>query len=427
MACADSPDARVQAHAPTAAGDMSDQPNPRNTSQSALQALWGTASSQGPSSPTAVADTSSRSSSVAQRFPGLRQLYSGAASWRASLRGKPKSSTTETSVSSRPVIVRTYSGGTTSSRAGSTSRRRVDASSSSSTSAQAQMPGRPSTTTTLPPAADFSFDGILHAVEPEISGAIDAIAAICARSKLSLADEYAAHRPPHEILDPAIPVPPSQQRPQRWWSVVRDTALSAVPEASSSSERLVGSRTASRASVSSGAGHSSSRGRKNSAYGSLKSIVSGDSHARKGLAALFGGSNDGHDDGVEYYDPPSPSAFHHATHWMVSAEARPSITMSAGPAARAASPRVSLATSEEPVGTRVPALINGNATAHREPRQRSTSRSRWVPWAGQEPRPPDPVREAVPDGGTAAEQRLKELLRTTAPPNESRKPAGSAG
>ncbi|KAL0258974.1 hypothetical protein SLS55_006479 [Diplodia seriata] len=273
---------------------MSDQSTrPRNTDarRQALRlpaGLWGpspssstTAVSQDPSSSTAANDASS---TAAQRFPGLRQLYSGAASWRASLRGRPKSTTTETSVSSRPVIVRTYSGGTSSSRA---------------QRASSQMPQRP---VTLPPAADFSFDGILHAVEPEISGAIDAIAAICARSKLSLADEYAAHRPPHEVFDPAIPL--DLQQRQRWWSVVRDTALSAVPEASSSSERLVGSRTASRASVSSAAGHSS-RGKKNSAYGSLKSIVSGDSNARKGLSALFG-SNDGHADADDYHDPPSP-------------------------------------------------------------------------------------------------------------------------
>ncbi|KAF4534020.1 uncharacterized protein LTHEOB_3633 [Lasiodiplodia theobromae] len=345
MARADSP-ARAQLRNATspptpaaAQADMSDQSTrPRNT-DARLQALplpaglWGPSPS---SSTTAVSqEPSSSTDPSSQRFPGLRQLYSGAASWRASLRGKPKSTTTETSVSSRPVIVRTYSGGTSSSRRGS-SHRRGESSSS-------QMPQRP---VSLPPAADFSFDGILHAVEPEISGAIDAIAAICARSKLSLADEYAAHRPPHEVLDPAIPIDPQQR--QRWWSVVRDTALSAVPEASSSSERLVGSRTASRASVSSAAGHSS-RGRKNSAYGSLKSIVSGDSHARKGLAALFG-SNDGHADADDYHEPPSPTGFHHAAHWMVSDSTHPSITLSSGPAARAASPRVSLATSEEPAG-----------------------------------------------------------------------------
>ncbi|KAK7713951.1 hypothetical protein SLS57_007238 [Botryosphaeria dothidea] len=426
--------ARALAHAQARPGSvaldtdaMSDQPaRRRNTDgHSAISALPLLGSSQEPppsaSSTTAINDDSS--STAVQRFPGLRQLYSGAASWRASLRGKPKSTTTETSVSSRPVIVRTYSGGTASSRAQrASSHRRVDASSSSSSSSQ--MPQRPST---LPPAADFSFDGILHAVEPEIAGAIDAIATICARSKLSLADEYTAHRPPHEIFDPAIPIPPSQR--QRWWSVVRDTALAAVPEASSSSsERLVGSRTASRASVSSIAGHSS-RGRKNSAYGSLKSIVSGDGNARKGLAALFG-SNDGHDDGDDYPEPPSPTGFHHTTHWLVSDSTHPSITLSSGPAARAASPRVSLATSEEPMGTRAASALNGTATSDRAERRRSTSLSRWLPWPGEEPRPPDHAHGPGPNDqnvGTTAEQRLKELLRTAAPSNEGRKPIGSAG
>ncbi|KAL1626764.1 hypothetical protein SLS56_006757 [Neofusicoccum ribis] len=409
---------------------MADTPSStlRNTDGSALSLPAGLWRPSATSSTTDV-DThaaSSSSTTAAQRFPGLRQLYSGAASWRASLRGKPKSTTTETSVSSRPVIVRTYSGGTTSSRAQRASeQRRVDASApaaASSSSSSSQMPHRPST---LPPTADFSFDGILHAVEPEIAGAIDAIAAICARSKLSLADEYTAHRPPHEILDPPIPISPSQR--EHWWSVVRDTALSAVPEASSSSERLVGSRTASRASVSS-AGRSA-RGRKNSAYGSLKSIVSGDSNARKGLAALFG-SNDGHDDGTDYHEPPSPTGFHHIGHWLVSDSTHPSITLSSGPAARAASPRVSLATSEEPMGTTTASTLNGGAAAHGPTRQRSNSRSTWLPWPGQEPRPPDHGRASIPDtptSGTAAEQRLKELLRTTSPPVEGRKPTGGDG
>ncbi|OJD33315.1 uncharacterized protein BKCO1_3100065 [Diplodia corticola] len=390
---------------------MSDQSTCRRNTDARRQALhlpaglWGpspssstTAVSQGPSPSTAANDASS---TAAQRFPGLRQLYSGAASWRASLRGRPKSTTTETSVSSRPVIVRTYSGG-------SSSRPRRPSS---------HMPQRP---VTLPPAADFSFDGILHAVEPEISGAIDAIAAICARSKLSLADEYAAHRPPHEVLDPAIPL--ELQQRQRWWSVVRDTALSAVPEASSSSERLVGSRTASRASVSSAAGHSS-RGKKNSAYGSLKSIVSGDSNARKGLSALFG-SNDGRADADDYHDPPSPSGFNHTAHWMVSDSTRPSITLSSGPAARAASPRVSLATSEEPMGTGASSSLNGGATTHHHPpRPRPVALSTWLP-SHPTDRGPQPALHD-PSAGTAAEKSLKDLLRTTSSSGEGRKPIGA--
>lgn len=45
----------------------------------------------------------------------------------------------------------------------------------------------------LPALEDFSFSAILRAVDPEIRDAIDAIAEICAKSRLSLADEYDAH------------------------------------------------------------------------------------------------------------------------------------------------------------------------------------------------------------------------------------------
>jgi hypothetical protein len=48
----------------------------------------------------------------------------------------------------------------------------------------------------LPAIEDFSFSAILRAVDPEIRDAIDAIAEICARSRMSLADEYDAHLPP---------------------------------------------------------------------------------------------------------------------------------------------------------------------------------------------------------------------------------------
>lgn len=57
----------------------------------------------------------------------------------------------------------------------------------------------------LPAVDDFSFFGILRAVDPEIRGAIDAIAEICARSRLSLADEYDAHLPPQgEIMNAGV-------------------------------------------------------------------------------------------------------------------------------------------------------------------------------------------------------------------------------
>lgn len=48
----------------------------------------------------------------------------------------------------------------------------------------------------LPPLESFSFQDILASIDPEVKVSIDAIAEICSRSKLSLADEYGSHLPP---------------------------------------------------------------------------------------------------------------------------------------------------------------------------------------------------------------------------------------
>jgi len=115
----------------------------------------------------------------------------------------------------------------------------------------------------LPPVEAFSFDGILRAVGPEIYDSIDSIAEICAKSKLSMADEYSAHLPPQgEIFESEgiFAVPPHRMG-------LSDRALTTVTEASSSSERLVGSGN-SKASTRSGKG-------KMTAYGSLQNIAVG--------------------------------------------------------------------------------------------------------------------------------------------------------
>ncbi|OJJ95494.1 hypothetical protein ASPACDRAFT_81970 [Aspergillus aculeatus ATCC 16872] len=48
----------------------------------------------------------------------------------------------------------------------------------------------------LPSEEDFSIDGILRAIEPDIRHTLDAIGEICGRSKLSLANEYGSHIAP---------------------------------------------------------------------------------------------------------------------------------------------------------------------------------------------------------------------------------------
>ncbi|MCJ1369824.1 hypothetical protein MMC20_001036 [Loxospora ochrophaea] len=57
----------------------------------------------------------------------------------------------------------------------------------------------------LPPLSAFSFQDILASVDPEIRGAIDNIAEICGRSKMSLANEYGSHLPPQGELSLSRP------------------------------------------------------------------------------------------------------------------------------------------------------------------------------------------------------------------------------
>lgn len=72
----------------------------------------------------------------------------------------------------------------------------------------------------LPSVQDFSIEGILNAIEPDIRSTLDSIAEICGRSKLSLANEYGSHIAPLG----EIRAPPG--------------GLLTVEEASASSERL---------------------------------------------------------------------------------------------------------------------------------------------------------------------------------------------
>ncbi|KAL1970825.1 hypothetical protein VTN77DRAFT_2659 [Rasamsonia byssochlamydoides] len=72
----------------------------------------------------------------------------------------------------------------------------------------------------LPLVQDFSIEGILCAIEPDIRSTLDIIAEICGRSKLSLANEYGSHIAPFG----EIRAPPG--------------GLLTVEEASASSERL---------------------------------------------------------------------------------------------------------------------------------------------------------------------------------------------
>ena len=59
-------------------------------------------------------------------------------------------------------------------------------------------------TPVLPSPHEFSFEEILDSIGPDAHAAIDAIAEICGRSKLSLADQHSSHRPPQGEVE-ALP------------------------------------------------------------------------------------------------------------------------------------------------------------------------------------------------------------------------------
>ncbi|QDS68713.1 hypothetical protein FKW77_003878 [Venturia effusa] len=157
-----------------------------------------------------------------------------------------KSTSSRTSVSSQPVLVKAY-----------TNSERSRPSSASRSPAMLAMPA----SSNLPPIEAFSFDGILRAVEPDVHEAIDGIAEIYARSRLSMADEYGSHLPPQgEITSP---------RSRYSGLAIRTTGLertlTTVAEASSSSERLAGE---------SRAGSIAGSGKGKTAYGSLRTLIS---------------------------------------------------------------------------------------------------------------------------------------------------------
>jgi len=84
----------------------------------------------------------------------------------------------------------------------------------------------------LPPISSYAFADILRSVESvDLQHAIDGIAEICAKNRMSLADEYASHLPPlgEIIATGSINVRPHLLRP------AKRRALTSVPEASSGS------------------------------------------------------------------------------------------------------------------------------------------------------------------------------------------------
>ncbi|ENI08116.1 hypothetical protein COCC4DRAFT_162561 [Bipolaris maydis ATCC 48331] len=328
-----------------------------------------------------------------------------------------KSTSSRTTVTSQPVVVRTYSGSRHTSRAGSgfNTPRSFAMNGNNHTSAlSAGLAGR---SEQLPSADDFSFSAILRAVDPEIRDAIDAIAEICARSRMSLADEYDSHLPPQGEITGTGPGWAAStgalvgrgrlNRISQGWTAA-DNTLMAVPEASSSSERLAQEGKA-----------ESNKKRSQSAYGSLKSVISGGSGKRKAIDGdTFREQEASSSKQDEVQNRGPPWAVHTST-----SSSHPAITL----AAPTASKHLSLDTSST-MQDKIGFLVHtSDIRAQNEALQRPSSRQRrqtirslpspraragtlgslkaWLPW----PRPSDLNHDAQQELARA-EDRLRRML-----------------
>ncbi|KAF2269595.1 hypothetical protein CC78DRAFT_283003 [Lojkania enalia] len=353
----------------------------------------------------------------------LRALNAPAFQSRASSNNKSKpakSASSRTTLSSQPVVVRTYSSSRQTSRPSSginSPRLLPNMNGNASQPPSALSAGLAGRSEHLPSVEEFSFSAILRAVDPEIRDAIDAIAEICARSRLSLANEYDAHLPPQGEITGTGPGWASGMgalvgrgripRIGQGWSVAENT-LTVVPEASSSSERLAGE---SRGSMAAG----TEKKRSQSAYGSLKSVISGGSRKRKAFET----------DGVKSveHDEQKIQGPHWAVNTSSTSSSHPAITLVASPQA---SKQLSLDTSSTikdipetvkgdaepaPEATNIsqisPHRHTPSATSLPSTRTRSSTLSSlasWIPWH----------RVTTPDSApldiTQAEARLREML-----------------
>jgi hypothetical protein len=267
----------------------------------------------------------------------------------------------------------------------------------------------------LPSADDFSFSAILRAVDPEIRDAIDAIAEICARSRMSLADEYDSHLPPQGEITLAGPGWAAStgalvgrgrlSRVNQGWAA--ENTLMAVPEASSSSERLAQEKV------------TSSKKRSQSAYGSLKSVISGGSGKRKAIDGdtfreqTSGAPGVARPQGPAWAVPAATSSSNHPAITLVSSPtASKHLSVETPPGLDEISDGVGQAS-----GARPKTAQARRTTTHKRgvsnvslptPRMRSgtlSSIASWLPW----PRPSDLSSSSQQDLNRA-ETRLREML-----------------
>ncbi|KAK7179565.1 hypothetical protein PSPO01_14395 [Paraphaeosphaeria sporulosa] len=390
-------------------------PSPVDAHEQPLQDLAASAGSV-PSATTTLTNTLPPTQSAALRALNAPAFQAHASSTPNTKLAKSASS--HTTLSSQPVVVRTYSGSRHTSRnpSGVSSPRYPAMNGHGAQNPSALSAGLAGRTERLPSIEDFSFSAILRAVDPEIRDAIDAIAEICARSRLSLADEYDAHLPPQGEITGTGPGWAAGvgalvgrgriSRIGQGWAAA-DNTLTAVLEASSSSERLAGETR----------GAASSKKRSQSAYGSLKSVISGGSAKQQPSNHAVDQSEVG-PSGQTVDAKPGPA-------WAVhnSSNDHPVITVPSPQVSNHLSLDTSSTIKETPEGaesrlslrpqTATPKAAfshsrNASLNSLNASRARSSTLSSitaWLPW----PRPAN-TRTNAPTDLTKAETRLREVL-----------------
>ena len=159
----------------------------------------------------------------------------------------------------------------------------------------------------LPPIESFSFQDILASIGPEVDESIDAIAEICGRSKMSLAEEHASHRPPQGDIQfgqnsPADSVPPmrletvEETRPEGPITRARTKAL-ALANASQAGASISSEATAAASNIVI-SGHTSTTGFSDPAQASLLPQILAWLRRANPTGANDGSSSAGKDDGA---------------------------------------------------------------------------------------------------------------------------------
>ncbi|KAL4753148.1 hypothetical protein BDW72DRAFT_169416 [Aspergillus terricola var. indicus] len=133
----------------------------------------------------------------AYRTSALRHLHGNSTpkplSWKTrQAAAYNPSSNKSSSLASQPVLVRSYSGDPDDNSGPSKMPARRSFPFPRASNTQQRREPEPE----LPAGEEFSIDGILRAIEPNIRSTLDSIGEICGRSKLSLANEYGSHIAP---------------------------------------------------------------------------------------------------------------------------------------------------------------------------------------------------------------------------------------